>query len=794
MMNLPSREKEAREQAEEAKQQRRQRRSCDAAPTRNLAQIGPPLPASSTAATTTASRPSNSLVAVTTGSSSPVAAVPRAAGSAAPLAWRKSPHSREAHSQISPKEASSPEQGGGGVGGCSSCCRTGTCGEGSAPRPREGCRVTSPHGRAAVTPEVKDPAAAPAVGVGRPQEPRRHEADAGRSVGWRAVGVVDPAEVLLTPRAPVAAGAAAPPPPLVPLQRLTGVEHPSKPPPVQSSGASQAGAPFMLHAGAAGEHCETGPARALELLAAGHAGADRATPCSDRQRGAAEVGVGRPVKRGHATASASSPPPLSDAVFLQEDDAGEEVLTRSSCARIAELTGDSSETDGDVTLEELEATEGSISLAPSPLQLGALRNPSCAHSCRRETWSHCRKRSGSHEEVVIDAALQKSWSPLQEKAADFGRYPLEKAWPVPITEDKVGGSPGCVERSLESSRNKLFRVSIPSMGAMRFTAYSVEGSPGGGAIMHHKRSFRTQSAICNRSEERLCSGPTENSVSRSGIYMRAPPSITNPLDGPLKRKSISLTMMSPALAPVTASSSLTQDGPIDSLFPVLHVPPELRLRPERLMDAARLASPLPQPPPVACGPMSFTVRSEMLPSPQWRGVARPDDDRLAICGHNEGGSPLSGYGCLLRPLWPSPSFGFLQRTETSDLLGGANSTSEEGAHSPLGVLCLGSRFSEWRGGHGYGDLSPCSSPLPGCSSRHHEWRRHELSRSPRSQMNTDALASLSGLVEAAPRGGQDAQSCSGPLSLNTPTRKQTVCPVPIGDCTFQLPTFGGPSR
>ncbi|ESL05819.1 hypothetical protein TRSC58_06518 [Trypanosoma rangeli SC58] len=605
------------------------------------------------------------------------------------------------------------------------------------------------------------------------------------------------------------------------------MEHYSRAP-MLSSGAYQTEVFSMQHAGMEA-YCKDDTARTPVRPIAWHVDSDAETTSCDTQRNAAEGGLPlqpessgatsvnsatvsclvTPKPRGEEEVAVSGPgrqeyanytpplpplqaPPLSDALSPLDEDICGQMLAHCLYPQISEMTGNDNEMVEDVALEELEATERSVSRMPSSLLLGAFNDSSFFSRHQRGNCSHCRKRSSSHEDAV-DATSRRSRPLLQEKVLDFGVSSVEKTSLAPATEYNAGSSQCGLEPSVESSRNKLFCFSLSSMGAMRFTKHSLVESTAGGAGIQCKRVFQTESVSCSGTEERRGPGPTGNSVSLSGIYMRAPPSTTNILDCPFNQQSVAVTVMSPVPASLTASVSLTQETSIDALFPVLHVPPELRLRPERLVDSVKRASPMSQPPPVACGPLSFTVRSEILQSPQRLDVAHPDEDCLAVYGHNEGESPLSGCGCIFRSLWPSPCCGVVQRTENSGV-GGPNSTSGDWASSPLGVRCPSSRLFELRGGHGCGDLSPCVSPLPGGSSRHHEWKRHEFSCSFKSQVNTDAPASLSGPVELISRGGQPTQNCSGPLPINTPTRKQTVYPVSKSNCTFQLPTFGGPPR
>ncbi|RNE97545.1 hypothetical protein TraAM80_09279 [Trypanosoma rangeli] len=820
-MNPPCREG----QVKEVKQQNRSEQSFAPAMKLSIAQTGPLVTAASTV-TKTASLLSNAPVALVKDISSAVATSTHGVASSASLPWQKSSQSVGMYSQLSQEDASG-QAGAATGGGCCCCSRDSKSGEGCAQCPREAPPVRCGHKTEAAAPKAEDPAKISAVGPHQQESQQKQEETECTSV-WCAGDVFDPAGVLLTPCTPVDAGDATPSPHLGFLQCIRAMERHSRSP-MRSSGICQAELFSMQHAGTEA-YCKDDTARTPVRHTAWHVGSDDETTSCNTQRDATEGGLplhpesstttsvnsaavsclvipkscgedevaaGGPMKQEYANYTPLLPSPqaspFSGAVSPLDENICGQMVAHCLCPQIAEMTGNESETVEELALEELEATERSVSCMPSSLLLGALNDSSFFGRHQRGNCIHCRKRASSHEEAV-DATSRRARPLLQERVLDFGVSSVEKTSLAPATEYNAGSSQCCLEPSVESSRNKLFCFSLSSMGAMRFTKHSLVESPAGAAGIQCKRAFQAESVSYSGTEERRGPGPTGNSVSLSGIYMRAPPSTTNIVDCPLNQQSVAMTVMSPVPASLTASASQTQEASIDALFPVLHVPPELRLRPERLVDSVKRASPMSQPPPVACGPLSFTIRSEILQSPQRLDVARHDDDCLAICGHNEGGSPLSGCGCIFRSLWPSPCCGVVQRNENSGVGGGLNSSSGDWAPSPLGVRCPSSRLFELRGGHGCGDFSPCVSPLPGGSSRHHEWKRHEFSCSFKSQANTDVLASLSGPVELISRGGQHTQNCSAPLPIETPTRKHTVYPVSKSNCTFQLPTFGGPPR
>ncbi|KAF8300353.1 hypothetical protein TcYC6_0061090 [Trypanosoma cruzi] len=400
-------------------------------------------------------------------------------------------------------------------------------------------------------------------------------------------------------------------------------------------------------------------------------------------------------------------------------------------------------------------------------------------------------------EEAIDTTTQKLSFQPQKETIDSGRNPLEKTWVTSTNEMDTGNSQCLVDHSVDSSMNMLFHFSVSSMGAMRLATYSmgasqgvVVGGGGGGGVGggggHHVCSFHAQSKSCVLSEEKPCCCLNGKNVSLNGLYMRTTHANNN-MEGSVHEEEPAAAVT--AAAPANTSPSLTLDASMDALFQVLDVPPELRLQPEGLMDVARFSLPLPVTPPVATGPLSFTVRSDIFPAIPARDATRNEDDPLNMTSNNEEGTSICGSGANFRPLWFSPPHRLMERMGN-----GATGVNSVSGDDPSSALCLHSPsvlFTERRCGQRGRGVSHWSPRLPEWCARHphNEQERHEVSDSLKSPMKTDVMARSNGTVEILLRSSRYAPGGSGTLVSNNSLRRQAAYPHSGDGGTFQLPTF-----
>ncbi|EKF30473.1 hypothetical protein MOQ_005714 [Trypanosoma cruzi marinkellei] len=488
-------------------------------------------------------------------------------------------------------------------------------------------------------------------------------------------------------------------------------------------------------------------------------------------------------------------PRSSVAAFPQGEGACDNLMASCTSPRCGKIHGEGD--DKEDTAEMKEKMEKGVFMTTSLLP-GTSSDFFCRGKQLSDKGVECGERILQSCEEVIDTTTQKPSSQPQKETMDSGCGPLEKTWVTSNNEMDTGHSSCLVDHSVDSSMNMRFHFSVSSMGAMRLATYSMGASQGvvvgggGNGGGHHVCSFHTQSKSCVHSEEKPCCCLPGKSVSLNGLYMRTAHANNNnnnnnKMEGSIYEEETAAAVTAAAAA--NTSPSLTQDASMDALFQVLDVPPELRLQPEGLMDVARFSLPLPVTPPVATGPLSFTVRSDIFPAIPTRDNTRNEDDPLNMTSNNEEGTSISGSGANFRPLWFSPPHRLMERMGNGTT--GVNSISGD---DPSSALCLHSPsvlFTEQRCGHGGKGVSHWSPRLPEWCARHshNEPERHEVSDSFKSPIKTDLMARSNGTVEILLRSSRHAAGGSGTFASNTSFRRQATYPHSGDGSTFQLPTF-----
>ncbi|KEG07726.1 hypothetical protein DQ04_08971000 [Trypanosoma grayi] len=369
----------------------------------------------------------------------------------------------------------------------------------------------------------------------------------------------------------------------------------------------------------------------------------------------------------------------------------------------------------------------------------------------------------------------------------------------------------------DSSTDMLFCSSVSSMGAVAFASGVLDGPQGRPSL----RSPRTRSSSCNVGGERSCPHTIERSLSLSYICLPNTCLDTSlSISSSSQRSASSVTRKAGSVVrpqtPLT-NAGMPQDVLMDALFHVVDVPVEMRLRPEQLMDAARVSLPLPEPAVLVSSPLNFTIQSDAMQSPNMHGALREKD----LGGDSDTNNDMKG-----RNFGDSHCKGIDDYTEEGfggggHLRFGIPYHFNERPWGSLGAAAAAPSTSSAALCEVMSSLRRSSSPLPSWMHRREYSRlrdvgfmltprRHDRARRlPHKEEGgllevcdcvwsphpADALTCSSGAVEMLLRSGRatpwDAHSCSETLMSTSCLRRQVSgAPLLVGHCTFEMPTFG----